>query len=111
MANSSFTQQALASDSHFRLRLKNALAKVAYVVLNENTAIPFHEQRANYARTTVLTNLDGTAAQLSSSIVIRTSIFAFETSYDFVAGSVVTASGDADIEGQLLTDWNILAGV
>jgi hypothetical protein len=42
---------------------------------------------------------------------MRTNLFNFTTSFDFQRGAVVTASGDADIESQLATDWDHLAGV
>ncbi len=51
------------------------------------------------------------AFQLASSFVGRPNVFSFATTYDFHVGAVVTASGDPDIESQLHTDWNDLAGV
>lgn len=110
MANTSFTQQALAADSNFRLRLKNALAKIAWQVLNEPTNTPKHAERSTFSRG-VLGNLDGFAAQISSSIVIRTNLFAFATTLSETSGHIVTAAGDADIESQLATDWNDMAGI
>jgi len=110
MANDAFTQQALADDGRFRQRVKAALAKVAWQVLNESGATQDHAVRAAYART-VIANVDGAALQVAPWLVMRTSVVAFTTSYDFQQGAVVTASGDADIEAQLAADWSLLAGV
>lgn len=110
MANDSFTQQALAVDPRFRQRVKAALAKIAWQVLNEDSGTANHTARAAYARS-VISNIDGAALQVAPWLVMRTNVFAFATSYDFQQGAVVTASGDADIESQLATDWDHLSGV
>lgn len=110
MANDSYTQQALASDPRFRQRVKAAGAKVSQQVLDEDSGIANHAERATYARQ-VIANIDGWAVQIAPWLVMRTSVFAFATSYDFAAAAVVSACGDADIEAQLVTDWNDLAGV
>ena len=108
--NNAFTQQALAADPRFRLRLQNALMKVAWEVLEETPTTEFHVQRAQYAR--AVTNAPAQSAQqLSSSFVNRPNVFNFETTYSFELGAVLTASGDPDMESQLHTDWNELAGV
>lgn len=110
MANDAFTQQALAADHRFWLRLQNALSKVAWEVTNEDPATANHLERTQYAQR-VINNPAGTAQQLSVSFVNRPNIFGFDTTYDFTVGAVVTASGDADMESQLHTDWSDLAGV
>ena len=110
MPNSSFTQQALASAPHFRQRVRAALATVAWQVLSEAGSVENHTIRANYARL-VLANLDGVTGQIVGWLVERPNLTAFATSYDFIIGSVVTESGDADIEAQLSSDWNVLAGL
>jgi hypothetical protein len=110
MANSAHTQQALADDPRFQKRVSAALAKIAWEVLGESDATPNHAERAAYARQ-VINGINGTAAQIAPWLVMRTNLFAFETSYDFAEGAVVTASGDADIESQLASDWSEMAGV
>jgi hypothetical protein len=110
MANNSATQQALADDRRFQDRLENALGKVAWEVLGEDPLTVHHAERAAYANR-VLSSPQQVASQLASSFVGRPNVFGFETSYDFTVGGVVTAAGDADIESQLHTDWNQLAGV
>ena len=109
MANTSFTQQALAANASFQTRVRNALATVAWQVLNEDPGTPNNQARVIYARG-VIQNLQGAAIAISPWLVDRPNLFQFETSFDFPSGDVVTASGDADIESQLASDWNVLAG-
>lgn len=118
MPNDAFTQQALAREPRFQVRLQNALTKVAWEVIEEDPATPHHAERVAYAQKVVGTNTQNSmtgssliATQLSPSFVNRPNIFAFATSYSFEVGAVVTASGDLDIESQLRTDWDELAGV
>jgi hypothetical protein len=110
MPNDAFTQQALGADPRFVQRLANALGKVAWEVLNEDPSALNHAARATYAQR-VNQNPYATAQQLAPSFVNRPNVFQFATSYDFTVGATVTASGDADIESQLHTDWDDLAGV
>lgn len=110
MANTAYTQQALAAETSFRLRLQNAMTKVAFVVLEEDSSVAHHSERAGYAQR-VVNDPTNMAISLVPSFVTRPNVFAFETTYDFPMRSVVTAAGDADLESQLTTDWNLLAGV
>lgn len=110
MANDAFSQQALAADQNFQRRLQNALTKVAWEVLEEDPSTLHHAERAAYAQR-VNSSPQQTAQQLAPSFVNRPNVFAFNTSYDFGIPATVTASGDPDIESQLMTDWNKLAGV
>jgi hypothetical protein len=110
MANDSFSQQALAADPHFHRRLQNALTRIAWEVLEEAPSTLYHAERVAYANR-VNTSPQQTAQQLAPSFVNRPNVFNFATSYDFTVGATVTDSGDPDIESQLMTDWNKLAGV
>jgi len=110
MANDSYSQQALATDPRFQIRVRSCLANVAWQVLAEDPATPNHAARATYAHT-VISSLTGIAQQVSGWLVERPNLIQFETSYSFLAGGVVTAAGDPDIESQLLTDWNEMAGI
>lgn len=111
MANNSASQQSLSEDNIFRRRIKDALSIIAWEVIEEDAATPFHKERENYARHSVLINLDAVANQTAPWLVNRTNIMAFETSYDFAARATVTAAGDADIQAQLRADWNVMAGI
>lgn len=110
MPNDSFTQQALAADRRFLIRVRANLATVAWEVIEENPSTPDHAARAAYAKN-VLANLDGVALQVAQWLVQRPNLMSFATSYDFTIGAVVTTSGDPDIKSQLADDWNDLAGV
>jgi hypothetical protein len=109
MANDSHTQQALAFDPSFQLRVRDALSVVAWVVIDEPATTPGHTQRQTYAMS-VIANLQQMAQQISPWLVNRTNIEAGTTSYDFPSKSVVTTATDADIQSQLSTDWNSLCG-
>jgi hypothetical protein len=111
VANSSYTQQALASETSFHGRVRAALAVVAFQVIDENPATPGHAEREAYARNTVLQNLTNVAVQIAPWLVQRTNLMAADTTYDFASGIVVTAATDGAIESQIATDWNVLAGV
>lgn len=110
MANTARTQVSLSQSPHFQSRVKSALAIVAWQILNEDVNIPFHSQRANYART-ALNQLDSATSSIVGWLVERTNVINFATSYDFDIGTTVTASGDPDIQSQLNSDWNFIAGV
>ena len=110
MANDSLTQQALSTSVHFHRRVGAALSTVAWQVINEAESVPGHATRAAYARS-ILNFIDQQARAIAPWLVQRPNLFAFATSYDFSAAAIVTAAGDADIESQLMTDWDDLAGV
>jgi hypothetical protein len=111
MANDAYTQQALANDARFRLRVKNALATMAWQVLNEDPAAQGHQQRATYARQ-VLANLDGAAAYTAGWLVTRTNVIGATTSVALDQGQPVvqTDATDAALQSQLATDWSLIAG-
>jgi len=111
MANTSYTQQKLATEPSFHARVRAALAVVAFQVIAESPATPDHEQRETFARVTVLPNLATTAVQISPWLVERTNLIGADTTFDFAADAAVTAATDAAIESQLATDWDIMAGV
>lgn len=110
--NDAYTQQALANDARFRLRVKDALAAIAWQVLDENPAAANHPARAAYART-VIGNLDGAVAQVAGWLVNRTNLFSANTTVALVQGVPVvqTDATDAAIRSQLATDWDKAAGV
>jgi hypothetical protein len=109
MPNDAYSQQALAADARFQKRLQNALMKVAWQVLEEDPSTLHHAERADYAHQ--VTQSLQTAQQIAPSFVTRPNVINFETSYSFPVGGTITAAGDPDIESQLMTDWNKMAGV
>jgi hypothetical protein len=110
MANDAFSQYALAGDPRFQQRLQQALTKVAWQVLEEVPSTLHHTERAAYA-SQVNASPQQHAQQLAPSFTNRPNVFNFETSYSFQVGGTVTAAGDADLESQLMTDWDKMAGV
>jgi hypothetical protein len=110
MPNDAHTQQRLATDQTFQGRVRAAIATVAFQVLEEDPGTPAHSQRVGYARG-VIGNLTGAAQSAASWLVERPNLVGATTSYDFPSGAVITAATDADLESQIMTDWNILAGV
>lgn len=110
MANNSYSQQALASEPSFRLRLQNALTKQAFTVLGEAGNTAHHVERVAYAQR-VINDSPNVAIQLAPSFVNRPNVLNFETSYSFELGAVISATGDPDIESQVATDWDKLSGI
>jgi hypothetical protein len=110
MPNDAYSQQALAADARFVKRLQSSLTKVAWQVLEEDPSTLHHAERADFAHT-VNQNSYQAAQALAPSFVNRPNVLNFETSYNFPVGGTITAAGDPDIESQLMTDWNKMAGV
>lgn len=110
MPNTAFTQLALSSDVGFRLRIKAALLAKAANVLGESTGISNHGGRVAYANK-VIANPDLHAEQVARFLVMRPNVNNFSTTCEFQQASVivVNACGDADLESQILTDWDWLA--
>src|SRR5262245_165832 len=110
MANDAYTQTALSRDLNFQQRVRANVMSVAWTVLDEDVSTEFHSQRASFARL-VVNNPDGYVQTVSAWVVMRPGVFNFETTYNFPANAFISATGDPDISGQLLADWNDLAGV
>jgi hypothetical protein len=113
MANTAVTQQLLAADVGFIARVKQALATVAWQVLNESDQTAGHTARATYART-VLGDLDLYARKTAGWLVARTNVTGATTSItvDENSGRIVVSTDavDAALESQLSTDWSLIAG-
>jgi len=111
MPNNSASQQALSEDLTFRRRVKDALSIVAWEVIEEDPTTPDHKKRVDYARHSVIPNLETVAGQTAMWLVNRVNVINFETTYDFASRATVSAAGDPDIQAQIRSDWNIMAGV
>src|SRR5215471_6186485 len=92
MPNDSYSQQALAADLTFQTRVRSCLANVAWQVLQEDPATPYHDVRWNYANQTIK-NLIGATPPICYWLVERPNLLAFATAYSFPASAVVTAAG------------------
>lgn len=133
MPNSVNTQQALATDLGFRVRVRAALIKKAFSVQvetppaapvnpqaptpTEAAALALWQKRIGLAHGILTGGLDRETERIAPLLVMRTNLMNFNTSYDFDQvgdggriGRVVTAAGDPDIDAQINADWNIFAG-
>lgn len=110
MPNTAYTQLALAADPGFRTRVKAALLVIAAQILGEDSGIVNHNTRVIYANA-VIKNPDGAAAQVAPFLVGRPNVNNFATTCQFDQANVivVNATGDADLQSQIATDWNWLA--
>lgn len=108
--NSSYRLQALAQSGFFRQRVKNALAKIAWQVINDGAT---SVQSKTYARA-VLGNLDNAVIGVAGWIVGRTNLISSTISATIsdTDGQVIvdTDALDAAMESQLATDWVGIAG-
>jgi len=88
------------------------MSAVAWEVINEDVATANHPNRLKYAQQ-VTRQLDSEVSIILPSFVMRPNVFNFETTYVFdfetLIGQVVSASGDADLQSQLATDWDDMA--
>ncbi len=109
MANNAYTQIALADDRNFLVRVRGAMLVIALQILAEDPETPNHLERVTLANA-VLSG-DTPTSKFSPFLVMRPNVLNFETSYDFASAAIVTASGDADLQSQINSDWNALAAL
>lgn len=109
MPNDSFSQLALAADPKFLTRMKAACLVVAEQVIAEDPGTANHAARLTLAITILKTPTR--SADFAQFLVMRPNVFGFPTSYSFLDAAVLTASGDADLQSQLATDWNTLTAL
>jgi len=110
MSNTAIQQQRLAASAHFHERVKGALSNVAFQVIAQGRDTPDEIIRYNFART-ALANLDGVTNSTVGWLVGRTNLNGANTTYNYDIPAVITDATDAAIESQLMTDWDVLAGV
>lgn len=110
MPNTALTQIALAADLGFQARIMSALLAIAAQTLNEDSGTVNHGARIVYANK-VINGPEFEAAKAAPFLVMRTNVNNFATSCQFQQASVVvvSATGDADLQSQIATDWNWLA--
>ena len=93
----------------FMERVTAMLARVAGVVLTEEGTTPYHQPRALYAQQVVR------SPQLASTnagpqVVMGVNIVA-ATTYDEINKTSTCTAADIDLESQITTMWNQLAGL
>jgi len=113
MAVSVTTQQmALVRDTGpggFMERIVATLAQVASSILSEDGATAYHQGRATYAQT-VVRSPQTAAQQAGPQVVMGVNVIA-TTTYDEATETSVCTIADIDLESQVRSLWNALAGL
>jgi hypothetical protein len=108
----SVQQMALTRDTGpggFMERVQAMLAFVSSTILAEPGTTAYHTQRAAYAQK-VVSNPQGTAMQAGPQVVMGVNIVA-TTTYDETTKTSICAAPDIDLQSQIVTLWNALAGI
>jgi hypothetical protein len=93
----------------FMERIVAILAATANSVLSESASTAYHSGRALYAQR-VMQNPQQAATQGGPLIVMGINI-STSTTYDEVTKTSICSAADIDIQSQIMTDWNALAGL
>jgi hypothetical protein len=112
MVETSVKQMALTRDlgpGGFMERVQVMLAKVATVVLGERGDTPYHEGRAVYAQKVVY-NPPLAATQSGPQIVMGINVIN-ATTYDEATKTSICTATDPELESQITTLWNAIAGL
>lgn len=109
--NDAYTLQALAASPQFRLRVKNALGKIAGNIIDPAITPGATAASKTYARQ-VLGNLDSYVGTTAGWLVNRPNVIATTITAAFDKGQVVVESDaiDAALESQINSDWTLIAG-
>jgi hypothetical protein len=112
MADQSTAQMALTRDTGpggFMERVTAILAATAESVLHESAGTAYHPGRASYAQK-VMQNPSQAATQGGPLIVMGINISS-KTVYDPTTKTSVCTAADIEIQSQIMSDWNGLAGL
>lgn len=113
MAVDQSTQQmALTRDlgpGGFMERVTAILAYTANAILTESGTTPYHQGRAFYAQT-VLRN-PTQAAQAGGPLIVMGVNISSKTTYDEATQTATCTATDLEVQSQIMTDWNGLAGL
>jgi hypothetical protein len=105
-------QMALTRDTGpggFMERVTAMMAKVAGSTLTEAASVPYHMQRAFFAQK-VVQNPSSASVQGGPQVVMGVNVIA-TTTYDEQTKTSVCTIADIDLESQIETLWNSLAGI
>lgn len=108
----SVKQMALTRDlgpGGFMERVTAMLARVASTVLTESGGTPYHQGRAFYAQK-VAERANQMAQQAGPQIVMGINIIV-STTYDEATQTATCTATDPELESQITTLWNSLAGL
>jgi hypothetical protein len=112
MAETSVQQMALTRDTGpggFMERVQAMLCFVAGTILSEAGTIAYHSKRAEYAQR-VVQSPSFAAAQAGPQVVMGVNIVA-STTYDEATKTSICTAADIDLQSQIVTLWNSLAGI
>jgi hypothetical protein len=112
MADTSTQQMALTRDvgpGGFMERIQAMLAFVTPTILSEAGATPYHQGRAFYAQKVVASPRQA-AEQAGPQVVMGVNVVA-ATTYDEETKTSTCTIADIDLQSQILTLWNSLAGL
>ena len=109
MAETTVQQMALIRNVEFMERIQATLAQVTNSVLSEPASTPYHPGRANYAQRVVLSP-SMAAQQAAPQIVMGVNVIA-ATTYDEETKTATNDMADIDLESQVHSLWNSLAGL
>jgi hypothetical protein len=108
----STAQMALTRDTGpggFMERVTAILAYTADAILSESGGTPYHQGRAYYAQR-VMQNPQQAATQGGPLIVMGVNISS-KTTYDETTKTSTCTATDLELQSQIMTDWNGLAGL
>lgn len=112
MAETSVQQMALTRDigpGGFMERVQAMLAFVCSTILSEPGTTPYHQSRAFYAQK-VVDRPQTQATQAGPQVVMGVNVVA-ATTYNEQTQTAVCTIADIDLQSQILTLWNALAGI
>ena len=112
MVEVSVQQMALTRDTGpggFMERVQAMLARVAGVVLNETGSTPYHPYRAQYAQR-VVAGPQQAASMAGPQVVMGVNVIN-ATTYNEETKVATCTIQDIDLEAQITTLWNALAGI
>jgi len=105
----SVKQMALTRNVEFMERVTAMLAFVTSTVLTEPSNVSYHQQRAYYAQK-VVERPKQMAEQAGPKVVMGVNVVA-ATTYDEVTKESTCTIADIDLQSQIVTLWNSLAGI
>jgi hypothetical protein len=112
MAETSVQQMALTRDvgpGGFMERVTAMLSFVTPTILNEPAATPYHQPRAYYAQRVV--GNPRQAAELAGPQVVMGVNIVATTTYDEATKTATCTAADIDLQSQIVSLWNSLAGI
>ncbi len=110
--NQTTAQMALTRDTGpggFMERVTATLAYTANAVLSEAAATAYHSGRALYAQRVMQNPLQ--AATQGGPLIVMGINISSKTTYDEATQTAVCTASDLELQSQIMTDWNGLAGL